>query len=334
LATEIAIRRAAGRSPSRGGAVALLALAAAPLGCAHYEPTVPMRARSADVVLDLQYVAVGGGRQIAYRAHADAPHVIRHAWLTVPTRAPCSGGAAADALDVDGRPSPTGELPAGDHDVRVKLDSNAEDFALDVVVDMEVDEGVCLRAPAVSQSLPMSAPRRLVAVGTMDLAGNSELSGLSAIYDAKVGLGAWLGPVLLTAEAGIGGATCKAQLCGREPDNSLRTGLAIPATLGVRVSPGAGIRNRVVSVAFVGARYAFASVGLPAPEGDRRFATHALQGVVGWAIGDGTRGPFTHLERGPLYEMAFPIGVVWAPDAPAEKVAFAAAFELRFLLPL
>jgi hypothetical protein len=310
----------------------MIALAAV-MGCAHFEPTVPMQARSGDVVLDLKEVTVFAGRRVVYRAHSDGPHVIREAWLTVPTRSPCSGGARAESVDIDdGRGAP-GELPAGDHEVSVKLDTSG-DFALDVVVDMEVDDGACLRAPAVSQSLPMVAPRRIVGIFSMDLSGTSSVSGLDSIYGVRVGAGGWLGPVLLTAEGGIGGSTCTPGVCGRGSDNSLRSGLAIPATVAFRVSPGSLVINRLLSVWLVGARYSFASVGLPTPEGDRRFATHSFQGVVSWAVADGGRGPFTHVERSPLSEFAFPIGVIWAPDAPAGKVAFVAGLELRFLIPL
>jgi hypothetical protein len=316
----------------------LLALsfgALAPVACAHYEPTVPMRARSGDVTLDLASVTpIGPTEQIAYRAHSESARAIRHAWLTVPSRQPCTGGSAATSVVVDGRPSADGSLPPSDHQLAIRLDPNPNDFALDLVVDVETDDGRCLRAPAVSQSIPLAPRRRPLAIATIEVGGNSQLSGLRSIYGFKLGLGGWLGPVLVSAEAGIGGSNCDADLCGRRSDDSLKSGLAIPAALSARVSPFATRKNRVVALAFLGARYAFTGVGLPTMDGDRRFATHAFQGVLSWALGDGVPGPFTHPERGPLAEFALPFGLIWAPGAPGDKVAFAAAMELRFLLPM
>jgi hypothetical protein len=320
-------------------ALCVLALffgAVIPVGCAHYEPTVPMRSRSADVTLELATVTpIGPSEQIAYRAHSESAHAIRHAWITVASRQPCTGGAAATGVVVDGRPSVDGWLPPGDHELAVRLEPNPADFALDLVVDVETDDGHCLRAPAVSQSIPLAPRRRPFAIATLEVGGNSQLSGLISIYGVKVGVGGWLGPVLASAEAGIGGSNCDGDLCGRHSDGSVNSGLAIPAALSARVSPFSTRKNRLVSMAFVGARYAFTSVSLPTTmDGDRRFATHAFQGVLSWALADGVPGPFTHPERAPFFEFAFPLGVIWAPGAPGDKVAFAAAMELRFLLPM
>jgi hypothetical protein len=35
-----------------------------------------------------------------------------------------------------------------------------------------------------------------------------------------------------------------------------------------------------------------------------------------------------------MFELAIPVGIMVTPDAPTHKVAFAAGFELRVLVPL
>ena len=85
----------------------------------------------------------------------------------------------------------------------------------------------------------------------------------------------------------------------------------------------------MASVGAAGARYAFTSVGLPGLDGNRRFGVHSFQGVLSWGFGDTLAGPFRHLERAMPFEVLFPIGVLFAPDAPGAQVAFGAGMELR-----
>jgi hypothetical protein len=327
--------RAQDRRVLRSVALGAWALAAA-LGCARFEPTLPLRARTGDVDLEVKRINIGGAKQVVYASRSTEPHELGHAWLTVATRVPCSGGLEAAAVVVDDGTGAPGTLPPGDHEIRARFDSAADDTALDLVVDVEIERGGCLRAPAVSQSIPFVAPRRFVLATSLDFGGNADLAGLRSAYGFRLGGGGWIGPVLATAVAGIGGAVCNEGTCGRGSDNSLRSGLAFPAALDLRYSPGSFTRNRLTSVWLVGARYSFMSAGLPALDGDRRFAVHGFQGVLGWGMTDAARGPFLHRERMPLAEFAVPVGVYWSPDAPAAagNVVFAIGLDFRFLVPL
>jgi hypothetical protein len=328
--------RAQDRRVLRSVALGAWALTAA-LGCAHFEPTLPLRARTDDVDLQLRHVSLGSNvRQAVYASRSTKPHEIAHAWLTVATRVPCTGGLEAAAVVVDDGAGALGVLPPGEHELRARFESGADDMALDLVLDVEVEDGVCLRAPAVSQSIPFEAPRRFVLATSLGIDGNADLAGLRSVVGLRVGGGGWVGPVLATAVVGLGASICNEGTCGRDSDNSLRSGLAIPAALDLRYSLGTTTRNRVTAVYLVGARYSFMSAGLPALDGDRRFAVHGFQGVLGWALSDAPRGPFLHRERTPLAEFAVPVGVYWSPDAPAPagNVVFAIGLDFRFLVPL
>jgi len=287
-----------------------------------------------DVDLQLESLRVGGSQEVAYATRSIEPHQISHAWLTLPTDVPCTGGAEADRIIVDdGRGAP-GALPRGTHEIRARFDTSVRDLTLDLVVDVEIEHGGCLRAPAVSQSLPMVAPRRFVLVTSLDGGGNADLGGIRGMFGLRLGGGGWLGPVLVTAVAGIGEATCADQTCGKGADNMSRSGLAIPAALDLRYSVGSSTNGPFTGVLLVGARSSIMSARVPALDGDRRFLLYGLQGVLGFAWSDAPQGPFLHRERTPLAEFAIPVGVYWSPDTPTNHFAFALGLDVRFLVPL
>jgi hypothetical protein len=321
------------RHPRVLAGAAAWALAAA-LGCAHFQPTVPMRAQTLDVDLELESIRIGGDKDLVYASRSADPHEIGHAWLTVATRVPCSGGLEPEGIIIDGRHSAPGTLPPGTHEIRARFGPATDVLTLDLVLDLELENGGCLRAPTMSQSIPFVAPKRFVLVTSLDFAGNSDLAGLRATFGWRVGGGGWFGPVLVTAVAGIGSAICNEGTCGRGSDKNLRDGLAFPASLDVRYSLGDSTRNLLTSVLMVGARYSITPERLPALDGERRFVVHSFQGVLSWSITDGVRGPFHHKERMPLAEFAFPVGVSWSPEAPTNHLVFAAGLDLRFLVPL
>src|SRR5262245_56533886 len=110
-----------------------------------------MRARSRDVALELEALRLGNAREVVFQSESTAPLAIRQGWLTVATRAPCTGGAEAIEIVVDGGASQPGVLPAGAHELAVQFDHGLGDFTLDTVVDLALEGGACVRAPAVSQ---------------------------------------------------------------------------------------------------------------------------------------------------------------------------------------
>jgi len=315
----------------------LTALAAGAAACAaaQFEPTVPMRARSRDVALELETLRLGDAREVVFHSQSSAPLVLRQGWLTVATRAPCTGGAEAIEIVVDGGASPAGVVPAGTHELAVRFDHSLSDFTLDTVVDLALEGGACVRAPAVSQSIPLAARSHplLTFGGTFDF--NADLSGLHGIFAASGGAGGWFGPFLLSGEVALGAVMCNPGLCGRQPDGSLHSDFTGVASVDVRYVLGSGARFRMVNFVFVGARYAFALARLPAPGGELRFGTHRAEAVLSWAFGEAPQGPFRHLERLALAEIYVPAGVLLAPGAPGDThVTYTIGLGFRFLFPL
>jgi hypothetical protein len=254
--------------------------------------------------------------------------------VTVATRDPCSGGADVVAIAVDRGAVGGGLLPPGSHELAVKVDDRLDDLTLDLVVDLQIENGACLRAPAISESVPLEAERRFMLTTGLVLGGNGDLSGLRAFTAFNVGGGGWFGPALLTAQVGGGLSVCNEGTCGLDADDQLKNSWAVPIALDVRYPFAIGARNKLVSVGLIGARYTFMPLELPALDGDRRFAVHGFQAVLGWAFADNLNPRFRHLERAMPGEFSFPIGVFVDQGAPYHRVVFAAAFEFRFFLYL
>lgn len=295
-----------------------------------------MRARSGDVETELKTVTVGTKREFTFALRSPSPHAIRGGWLTVATRSPCTGGAEAAGIVVDDGRTPGTVLPPGQHDVAVRLAEGGRDLVLDTVIDLSLDDGVCVRTPAVSQVIPLAAPAGYVLLISDTIQGNAEMLGLGATFSLGLGAGRWLGPVLLTAEAGVGVAQCNIGTCGKKADGSVYSGLAIPASLDARVKVGSTVTNRVINYGFVGGRYGFTSVSLPAagvaPE--RHFGVHTAQAQFIWGLADAGRGPFVGSERTNLVEFAFPIGVMIGPDTATRRLVFTGGIALRFVMAL
>jgi hypothetical protein len=315
---------------------ALLAVVALGTGClTPFRPTLPMRAVSGDVELALKEVRVAGVQEVVYQTRSIAPHTIYRGRLTVPTRAPCSGGEDAVSIEVDRGTVPPGTLPPGDHELRARFENSANDFVLDLVFDLELEDGTCARAPMVSQSVPMIAVKQFAFVGSIDITATPDLHGLRGLYGGKIGGGGWVGPMLLTAEAGLGSATCVEEVCGRDQQGKFRAGLSVPFSVDARYAFGASNMNRILRVFLVGARYTLATVSLPTlTEGDRDFVTHAAHGVLSLGIGDAVRGPFQRLERAAFMESFVSVGAVLAPGVSNAGVGFSGGFGVRFLLPI
>jgi hypothetical protein len=317
--------------------VALALLATASLGCPRFQPTLPMHATTGDVDLALSYLRFRGP-QVVLISRSTVPHTLVRAWATVPSRSPCTGGVEADALIIDEGVGEGfgagGALTPGTHQVALRFPDGSLDYTLDTVADLEIEEGACLRAPVLSQSVPLVPQKRPVLVISTGLLGNPDIGGLRAVTSLEVGAGGWLGPFLVNVQVGAGAAICNSALCGKDSSGNLNSGLAIPLALEARYGFGAGVLGRLQSAWFLGGRYAFEPVWLPATTGERSFQLQTLTAVLGWGSGDASRGPFRHLERAVPFEMAIPLGVAVAPDGLDRRVAFTGGLELRFLLNL
>jgi hypothetical protein len=312
-----------------------LAIAVAACATARYQPTQPMRARAGDLSLDLAVVLVRtSGQGFLFQADSTAPHGIQAAWLTVASRAPCSGGQESEELAVDGA-SGTGILPQGRHELRVEFPGAVPQSTFDLVVDLALDRGGCARVPAISRSIPLTAVSGPVLVGSMGVNGNSDLLGFRAVTWGSVGAGGWLGPVLLTGEVGLGLTYCEPSVCGKDADGDLHSELTFPVAAEVRYPLWAGTTNRLVHAFMLGARYSYLPIRLPTLTGDRHLGTHGFEGTLSWGFRGpvSLRGNFQRLERTTLSEIVIPIGVRLAGDGSG-KVAFTGGFAFRWLFPL
>lgn len=310
----------------------VLALAAGAVGCRgpRYEPTVPMQARTGDVDITLKYLHTLK-REFTFETHSTLPHRVRNAWLTVPSRAACSDGAKTETIRVDGEAATV--FGPGTHTVEVQFGAPGRSYREDLVVDLELEGGDCLRVPAISQSIPMQPNRPLVLIAALQAEGNADLSGLRGVAGVRLGAGGWLGPVLATAEAGIGGGLCNRTTCGQDGKGQLNNGIAFPLAASARVFPLSYTANGFFNTAMLGARYTIMPVRLPALDGDRHFAVHGLHAILGWAVGDGAQGPFWHTERTAMFEIGIPIGIWVYPDASTNTVAFGSGFDIRVDIP-
>ncbi len=317
---------AARRPPRRLWLAALLAL-----GCARFQPVTPLRAQNDEIDVQLTSLRIGRFGQIAFATRSAGAHALSQAWLTVPTRSPCSGGAELNDIRVDGKAWSV--LPAGEHELTVWPASGTLTFPLDTVVDIQSDVG-CLRVPAVSQSVPMvpTTPPAVVIGG--DVLFLPMPTGLRALLGVDAGLGQWLGPVQLMAEAGVGTAVCQEWACGRDTQNQLRDGVAIPISLGARTSLGSFTVAQFASVGFLEARALVTRYSLPLPDGDRWFTAESGFVALGWGYMDLPPGPFRHLERAVQMEMAVPLGVTAQSVGGRTHAAFTGGLTIRFLLPL
>jgi hypothetical protein len=299
-------------------------------GCATgFEPTVAMRGRSRDVDVQLLEVrASAASARFLYRTRSIVSHQLGKAWLTVADRAPCSGGAEATNLELDGLETST--LVAGTHALAATFDSR-NSLRFDLVVDVELDGPGCLRAPAISQSLPMVPPRRFLLVADLSI-NFTGLPDLRAVDTVGLGGAGWVGPLLLSAEAAIGAGTCNSGACGRDSGGQLRESLAFSAGADARYLLDAFSLNRIGWLFTGGLRYRVSSARLSAPATRHMATVHSAQAVLALGMADRAPGPFAHLERTPLLETAVFVGPTVDPES--RRVATSGGIEIRVLLPL
>ena len=312
-------------------------LAALAVGCGvRFRPAVPMRAQSDDVELELVSMRVGLSPEIVLTARSSVPHVIERGYLTVATRAPCTGGAELTRIAIDGEPARSTTLPEGTHTLRIDSPDRLKGYTLDIVADFAMEDGTCARTPVLSQSIPMDPGRRVVVMLGAGALGNTTLAGIKASADFQLGAGASVGPMLLTAHFGVGTAQCVASLCGPGDDGKAKVATTVGgglSAIGGLPLPGAAFRSSVVTL---GARYSYFTTRLPelaSGQDGPRLNVHALQALVGWGIGIGFQGPFRHRERTPFMEFAVPVGVM-AEQRAFSQVAVVGGIEARFLLDL
>jgi hypothetical protein len=298
-------------------------------GClrAELRPTLPMRSHSEDVATQVAALNVGREREFVLRMSSPTPHRIRRAFLTVPARLPCQGGLDPLTVSVDGLPSL--DVAAGEHEVRASFER--DDFSSDLVLDLDLDEGRCVRTAVYSTSLGFAATSRTLISVSMPVLANTDLRGLSGIIGGQLGVGRWLGPVRLLGEVGVAGAYCRKEICGKDDQSSNKAGLAIPLSLQVTYRAFQFNLPRGTSFGMVGLRYSYVPLRLPTLTGEDRFAVHGIHADIGWGIVEFLKGNLRHLERVEDMELVLPVGVL---VGPAGKKAFSAGIVVRFLIPI
>ena len=301
-------------------------------GCTEFRPERPMRSRSFDVELDLDKVRLGRVDEFVLNSRTTVPHTLVQAWYTVPERIPCTGGQSAAGIRLDGNLDSVDRLPTGSHQLRVAFGQNTVAFEKDGVLDLELDGGTCVRTPVVSQVIaftPLDRPWRLILSNTLN--GASGLYGLDAIYGVSAGIGRWMGPFLVSAQAGAGIALCGTGTCGTTSSGGSST---YPIDLDVRYAFRAARMGIMAFAPQIGVHYGYAPIALDALDGKHTFGAHYFQAVLAMDMADARRGPFYRLERNARYDFALPIGIVATPDSPTRSVAFAIGMVIRYVLPL
>jgi hypothetical protein len=291
-----------------------------------------MRARSGDVETQLVALRVGRDRTIILESRSSVAHTIDGGWLTVPTRAPCTGGAELSGFLLDGQDS-SPHLPTGRHLIELRTDE-AINLSLNLVFDLRLDGDACVRTPVLSQSIAMEVRSRPSVVLSSLIEPNASVSGYTGLVGMQVGAGTWWGPLFFSADVGLGAAVCAKDTCGQQGNDGQKTTLTFPAAVNARLPVGHALWGSLTNVFSVGARYSYAPVNLPALDGDRHLSVHGIHGILGWAFNDNLGVRVLHPERAPVYELAIPIGVVLERGGPQNQLGFSMGLDLRILLPL
>jgi hypothetical protein len=316
-------------------AVIALGLVFAGMTCSpiRYQPTLPMQARSGDLSLHLRQLRLGRSKVFTFDSQSTAVHTIRQGWLTVATREPCSGGEEAGRIAIDGGGS---TLSPGTHQLRIDFRDPPTEMGIDLVVDLQMDDGRCARVPALSQSVPMEAGGRFVVMLTNDNVGGEDLRGFRSSLGGSLGAGAWLGPVLLTAQAGVGLAVCNTSACGEDKDGNNIFRVTFPMAVDALYSLEPTVALDGLSAWLVGVSYGFVPVRLSALEGERRFGVHRFHLTPGAGLGmfRGGDGPFLGTRRSMVMQVLFPVGVHVDPGGPTRTVGLSGGLVFRVLLPL
>ncbi len=318
---------------SRTALLGLLAVASLAACQVAVEPQRPMRGRSEDVRLDLRRIDVGPN-VFVFDSHAAVLRRLRLAYYTVPTRVPCSGGVQARAITVDGEDGDRDQLPGGNHTLRIVFGRQSIAYDLNTVIDIETDDGTCLRTPAISQVVGLAPVSRWTLTISGEALTNTTFVGLRGIFGFAVGLGRWAGPVFVSGQVGAGQSVCAADVCGKDSNGQLRYQAALVADADLRLPLFTWEGPQASLIPSVGLHYGFASGSVPALAGAQRFSAHYLQAVLGFSMAGLTHGPFVQVPRASFYEFAIPFGVVMDPGGPDHRVAFAGGLQVRFVLPL
>jgi hypothetical protein len=258
--------------------------------------------------------------------------------LASPIELACKGGTIASQLVVD-EPTRQTRLSAGEHLVEATFEGFARRASDALAVDLHFKSGSrlnCVRLPLTGHAIRYTPRARPVVLGGFDFFGGSPVGGHFGSGSVRVGYGDWIGPLRVTAETGIGFASCEEARCGREGKNeTLRSGFALPVALSLQYvklyDEGAPVFGQGFGF---GARYINTYTRLPALSGDQSRVIHSFYFVPAWAMGDGLPFGFSSGGRPTTMELELPIGLRTAADGNSIDVGYSVGFGLRFVGPL
>lgn len=300
-------------------------------GCVRAElrPTLPMRSLSDGVVTEVQAVRVSREREVELRVTTPTGQRIQRAFLTVPGRLPCQGGLAPLAITVDGAPGV--DVPAGSHEVRARFDS--DDFSSDLVIDLDMKDGRCVRTAVYSTILPFEVVPRTIVSLSLPVMANSTVRGLNGVVGVQIGMGRWFGRLRLLGEAGLGVGICDKSACGKDEQGQAKGGLAVPISVEASWRALQWSSARGSHFGLVGLRYGYAPVTLPAEggDGDDLFGVHGAHLQIGWGWVERLKGGHHNLQNAESMELTIPVGIVVSPGG---QIGFSAGMSARFLIPM
>jgi hypothetical protein len=208
------------------------------------------------------------------------------------------------------------------------------------VIDLEFRDGTnsdCVRLPLSGRLIRYEQVSRPAFVTGFDVFGGTPVAGHFGSAHLRVGYGGWLGRVRVTAESGIGVASCEESLCGKDHKNqdSLRSAVAVPIALSLQYirlyDEGASIMGQGFGI---GLRYVGMYTPLPALTGTERRVIHSFYLVPSWAAGDSLPVGFSSARQPPTMELEFPVGLRAGLGDDGTDVGFSVGFGLRFAGPL
>jgi hypothetical protein len=300
-------------------------------GCVRAElrPTLPMRSLCDGVVTEVQAVHVGREHEIELRVTAPTGQRIQRAFLTVPSRLPCQGGLEPLAITVDGAPGV--DVPAGSHEVRARFEP--DDFSSDLVLDLDMKDGRCVRTAVYSTILPFEVASRTIVSMSLPVMANSTVRGFNGVVGVQVGVGRWFGRLRLLGEAGLGVGFCDKSTCGKDEQGQAKGGLAVPISAEATWRALQWSSGRGSHFGLLGLRYGYALVSLPAQggDGDDRFGVHSAHLQLGWGWVERLKGGHHNLQNAESMELTIPVGTVVTPGG---QIGFSAGMSVRFLFPI
>jgi hypothetical protein len=310
-------------------------------GCTRYAPTPSLSGTGARVSVALENMTLPAPQtDVRLRLRLTTPMRLRQVRVTAPTRPACHNGSKAEKLKLDDSLLSESTPINGDHILVAQFSDLRSWVQEPSVIDLEFRDGTnsdCVRLPLSGRLIRYEQVSRPAFVSGFDVFGGTPVAGHFGSAHFRVGYGGWLGRVRVTAESGIGVASCEASLCGKNGKNedTLRSAVAFPIALSLQYirlyDEGASIMGQGFGI---GLRYVGMYTPLPALTGTERRVIHSFSLVPSWAVGDSLPVGFSSARQPPTMELEFPVGLRAGVGENGTDVGLSIGFGLRFAGPL